>query len=287
MRYAYIDRKDRVRSDLRGVLLYAFLIFWALISLVPLIWVLINSFKSSNEILLNSLGLPQQITFTNYVTMATYPDMNLLTAFRNSMIICGGVVSGVLIGAGFAAFALGRFDNVFNRYVNALLAGCMLVPAFSTLIPNFVLISASPLRGTWLAVIFPLIASNMSFSTLLLSGYVRSLPKELDEAAIIDGANTMQVFWKIIVPLTKPMFATVGVMTFIWTYNELLLSLVYLPTRNLQPISVILSLVSNMFGTDYGAMMAAICLTILPVLILYVLAQEQVVKGLTAGSVKG
>lgn len=272
---------------MRGVLLYAFLIFWALLCTVPLIWVFINSFKSSNEILLSSLLLPKEWTMSNYITMATYPDMNLMTGFRNSMIICGGVVSGVLVGAGFASFALGRFDNKINRYVNALLSGCMLVPAFSTLIPNFVLISASPIRGTWLAVIFPLIASNMSFSTLLLSGYVRSLPRELDEAAIIDGANVMQIFWKIIVPLTKPMFATVGIMVFIWTYNELLLSLVYLPTRNLQPISVILSLVSNMFGTDYGAMMAAICLTILPVMVLYVAAQEQVVKGLTAGSVKG
>ncbi len=287
MRYKYLNRKEKVTSLLRGACLYFFIIFWALLALVPLIWVFINSFKPSNDILLNSLSLPEKWTLTNYITMMTYPDMNLLLGFRNSMIICAGVISGVVICAGLASFVLGRFDHKLNKYVNALLAGCMLIPAFSTLIPNFVLISASPFQGTWLAVIFPLTASNMSFSTLLLTGYVRSLPKELDEAAIIDGAGSFQLFTNIMVPLSKPMFATVGIMTFIWTYNELLLSLIYLPTRNLQPVSVILTLVSNMFGTDYGAMMAAICITIIPVLILYVIAQEQVVKGLTAGSVKG
>ncbi len=287
MKYRYLSKKNTIGAGIRAFFLYFFLIFWALLCIIPLIWVFINSFKSSNEILLNSLGLPKEWTFKNYITMSTYPDMNLITGFRNSMIICAGVIIGVLVGAGLASFALGRFDNKYNKYFNALFAGCMLIPAFSTLIPNFVLISASPFQGTWLAVILPLIASNMSFSTLLLTGYVRSLPKELDEAAIIDGASMVQIFFRIIVPLSKPMFATVGTMTFIWTYNELLLSLVYLPTRNLQPVSVILSLVSNMFGTDYGAMMAAICITIIPVLILYVLAQEQVVKGLTAGSVKG
>ncbi|MDR1643728.1 MAG: carbohydrate ABC transporter permease [Clostridiales bacterium] len=219
--------------------------------------------------------------------MSSYPDLNMLVAFRNSMIISGSVVICVVLCAGFAAFSLGRFDWKMAKYINALLAGALLVPSFSTLIPNFVLISASPFRGTYFAVILPLTASNMCFSTLLLTGYVKSLPKELDEAAIIDGASVMQIFWRIIWPLTIPMFSTIGVMVFIWSYNDLLTSLVYLPTRNLQPVSVILSLVSNMFGTDYGAMMAAIMITIMPLLVLYVISQEQVVKGLTAGSVKG
>ena len=287
MKYVYANKGDRARAALRGILLWIFLVFWALLTIIPLVWVFLNSFKTSNDILLSSVAFPKSLDLQNYIKMSTYPDMNLITAFKNSMLICGGVVSGVLVCAGFAAFALGRFDNGFNKYINALLSGCMLIPAFSTLIPNFVLISSSPFRGTQWAVILPLIASNMSFSILLLTGYVRSLPRELDEAAIIDGANMMQVFFRIIVPLSKPMLATVGTMTFIYTYNELLLSLVYLPTRDKQPVSVILSLVSNMYGTDYGAMMAAICLTILPVLLLYMLAQNQVIKGLTAGSVKG
>lgn len=199
----------------------------------------------------------------------------------------GDVVVGVVFCAGLAAYSISRFANKFTRLVAVLLNAVLLIPSFSTLIPNFVTISASPFRGTYLAVILPLIAGNMSFSTLFLTGQVNSLPMELDEAAMIEGAGTMQIYWKIIFPLSKPMISTIATMVFIWAYNDLLTSMTYLSDRKMQPISVLLSNVSNMFGTDYGAMMAAIFFTILPLLLLYVCMQEQVVKGLTAGSVKG
>ena len=124
-------------------------------------------------------------------------------------------------------------------------------------------------------------------SITLLTGFMRSLPDELDEAAIMDGATPIYVFSRITMPLSKPMFSTVGIMVFIWSYNDLLTSMVYLSQRSKQPVCVILSMVSNMFGTDYGSMMAAIIVTIVPLLILYVISQEQVIKGLTAGAVKG
>ncbi|MDR1440413.1 MAG: carbohydrate ABC transporter permease [Clostridiales bacterium] len=287
LKYSYASPKDRALACLRAALVYGLLALWACTTIVPLLWVLLNSFKPSDDILRNSVALPARWVFDNYKTMTSYPDVNLLVAFRNSAIISGSVVAGVVVFSSFAAFALGRFATGFARYIDALLSACLLVPAFSTLIPNFVLISALPIRGTYYSVILPQIAGNMCFSTLLLTGYVRSLPKELDEAAVIDGASVMQIFWRIIWPLTVPMISTVGVMVFIWSYNDLLTSLVYLPTRNLQPVSVILSLVSNMFGTDYGAMMAAIVITIFPLMLLYAVAQEQVVKGLTVGAVKG
>ena len=287
MKYRYTTPKDRTLALIRSVAVYTLLIFWACTTIIPLLWVLLNSFKSSDEILLRSLALPRALKPTNYITMMSYPDVNLLIGFRNSVLISGSVVVGVVLFASFAAFALGRINTWITRYVNTLLVMCLLVPSFSTLIPNFVLISSLPIRGTYLAVILPQIAGNLCFSTLLLTGYVRSLPKELDEAAIIDGAGVMKIFWKITWPLSVPMLATISIMVFIWSYNDLLTPLVYLPTRRLQPVSVILTLVSNMFGTDYGAMMAAIIITITPLFILYMVAQEKVVKGLTLGAVKG
>lgn len=287
MKYHYESLQDRVMARIRAVLLYLLLIVWASMAIIPMVWVFINSFKGSDEILRNSIALPKNWTIANYITMASYPGTNLLRAFRNSLIISGGVMVGVVLCAGFAAYGITRFANRFTAVISIVFNAVLLVPSFSTLIPNFVTISASPFRGTYLAVILPLIASNMSFSTLLLTGYMHSVPKELDEAAIIDGASVMQVYWKIIWPLSIPMYSTIATMVFIWSYNDLLTSLTYLPNRNMQPVSVILSMVSNMFGTDYGAMMAAIFFTMLPLLLLYMLLQEQVVKGLTAGSVKG
>lgn len=275
------------KITLRGGVLYAILFIWLLITLIPMLWVFLNSFKSSEEILLNGVSLPKSINFTNYLTIFSYPDVNLLRSFLNSFIISGSVVLGVLVLGGLAAFGLGRFESKVGKVIDALMVACLLVPSFATMIPNFVTVSSLPIRNTYLAVIVPQIAGNLCFAIVLLSSFMKSLPNELDEAAIIDGASVFQVLKNITVPLTKPMFATVGIMVFIWSYNDLVTSLVYISDQKLKPICVILTMVSNMHGTDYGAMMAAICITIIPVLILYIMSQEMVVKGLTAGSVKG
>jgi len=284
----YNTRIKRSSGDVaRAIGMYAVLFAWALTTIIPLLWVLLNSFKSSEEILLNGFSLPKSFNFTNYETLAAYPDVNIVRSLVNSFIISGGAMLGVMAVAGLAAFAIGRFDTKIGKWMDALMVACLLVPSFATIIPNFVTINGLPIRGTYFAAIVPLIAGNLSFSILLLSGFMRSLPKELDEAAVIDGASVLQIFARITAPLSKPMFATVGIMVFIWSYNDLITALVYLSKRSLQPVSVILTMVSNMFGTDYGAMMAVIFITIVPLLVLYVISQEQVIKGLTTGAVKG
>lgn len=281
------DRKGRGKELAAAVLKYVILISWALTTIIPLLWVFVNSFKTSEEIVKNGVALPSAIQFTNYKTIMSYPDLSMSRAFLNSFIISGSVVVGVVLVAGLAAFALGRFRFHWTRYADAVLIACLLVPSFATMIPNFVTISRLPIRGTHVAAIIPQIAGNLCFSITLLTGFMRSLPDELDEAAIMDGATPIYVFSRITMPLSKPMFSTVGIMVFIWSYNDLLTSMVYLSQRSKQPVCVILSMVSNMFGTDYGSMMAAIIVTIVPLLILYVISQEQVIKGLTAGAVKG
>ncbi len=281
------DRKGRGKELAAAVLKYVILIFWALTTIIPLLWVFVNSFKTSEEIVKNGVALPSAIQFNNYKTIMSYPDLSMSRAFLNSFIISGSVVVGVVLVAGLAAFALGRFRFQWTRYADAVLIACLLVPSFATMIPNFVTISKLPIRGTHAAAVIPQIAGNLCFSITLLTGFMRSLPDELDEAAIMDGATPIYVFSRITMPLSKPMFSTVGIMVFIWSYNDLLTSMVYLSQRSKQPVCVILSMVSNMFGTDYGSMMAAIIVTIVPLLILYVISQEQVIKGLTAGAVKG
>ena len=252
-----------------AVLKYIFLILWAMTTFVPLLWVLINAFKSSGEILRNSLALPTSLDFENFITIINYPDVDIPRSFVNSFIISGSVVVLVVVIASLAAFALGRMRVKASKYIMAVLTACLLVPSFATVIPNFVTISHLPMvRGTHLAAILPQTAGNLCFSIIMMTGFMQALPQELDEAAVIDGASVPQIF-------------------FIWSYNDLFTSLVYISERTKQPVCVILSMVSNMFGTDYGAMMAAIVVTILPLLVLYMFAQDQVVNGLTAGAVKG
>lgn len=282
-----IREKPSVFSFMHNIVVYIVLSLWACTTIIPLIWVLLNSFKTSDEILTSAISIPEKFSFFNYQALSAYSDINMFRGFINSFIISGGVVLGVCLVAGFASFALGRFKFKLSKLVKTFLVATMLVPQFAIILPNFLLIRTMHIQGTYLALIIPQIATNLSFSILMISGFMASLPSELEEAAIIDGCSIPGIFFRITAPLSLPMFATMGIMVFIWSYNNLLMSLVYLSNRRLQPICVLLSLVRNTFGTDYGAMMAAIIITIIPVLILYVISQENVVKGLTAGAVKG
>jgi len=266
---------------------YVLLIAWACTTIVPLLWVLLSSLKSSDEILTNAFGLPDSFSFVNYVKLNEYGNLNILRGFANSLLISGTVVLGVALFGGLASFVLSRFQFRGKGLFNVLFVVCMLLPQFAVIIPNFMIIKELHLNGTYWSVILPQIAGNLSFAILMMTGFMAALPGELEEAAVVDGASIWKIFWRILVPLCVPIFATVSIMIFLWSYNELLMPLVYLPVRDMQPISVLLSLVSNAYGTDYGAMMAAIAISIAPLLVLYMISQETVIKGLTAGAVKG
>ncbi len=285
---ASTPQAQKLRSRLLKAVTYTVLILWALTTIIPLFWVVINSFKPSMEILRSSLSIPTGLDFTNFSTITKYPDVNLVRSLKNSFIISGSVVLFVIIFASMASFALGRFRMKASRYIMSILTAGLLVPSFATVIPNFVTLSYIPfVRGDYLAAIIPQTAGNLCFSIIMMTGFMRALPLELDEAAVIDGASIPRIFLHIALPLCKSMMATIAIMVFIWSYNDLFTSLVYISDQAKKPVCVILSMVSNMFGTDYGAMMAAIVVTLAPPLILYILAQEQVVSGLTAGAVKG
>ncbi|OCT10542.1 ABC transporter permease [Paenibacillus pectinilyticus] len=268
-------------------MVYALLIVWSCTTILPVLWVLLNSFKSSQEILTNAFGVPHTFDFNNYIKLNHYGNINILRGFANSLIISGSVVVGVTFIGGLAAFILSRFQFAGKKAFNILFVICMLLPQFAVIIPNFIIIKEIGLNGTYLSVILPQIAGNLSFAIIMMTGFMASLPAELEEAAVMDGASIWKIYYRILLPLCIPIFATVSIMVFLWSYNELLMPLVYLPVRDMQPISVLLSYVSNSYGTDYGAMMAAITISIVPLLVLYLLSQETVIKGMTAGAVKG
>lgn len=143
------------KLKISSILLYAVLIFWLLITVIPILWVFENSFKPSEEILLNGVAFPKSLDFSNYRSIFSYPDVNMFRSFFNSFLISGGVVAGVVCFGGLAAFGLGRFDSGVGKVVEAGMVACLLVPAFATMIPNFVTVSRLPIRETYLAVIVP------------------------------------------------------------------------------------------------------------------------------------
>lgn len=273
--------------------IYLVLIIWAMTTIYPLIWVLQNSFKDRKHILSNSFSLPlgELFTLANYEKAIN--KFNILTAYRNSLVISCTVCIAVIIIAGMASYALVRYKFMGSSLLNSLVIAAMMFPVFSTIIPVFRMERAWGIAGTnsvpvaLLSCILPQIAGNLAFAIVVLSGYIKGLPVELEEAAYMEGAHAGQIFFQIIVPLTKPSFATVGIFSFLWSYNDLFTQSFFLRLPKQRSITYLLNEISGKQGTDYGLMAASVCMIVIPLLIVYVCLQKYIIKGMTAGAVKG
>ena len=275
------------------VAIYGVLGIWALTTVYPIFWIIINSFKAKNEILSNSFSLPlgELFTLSNYRT--AFERLNIASAYRNSLLISGTVALAVVLIAGLAAFALVRYDFKLKKVINSLIVAGMMFPVFSTIIPVFRMLNTAHLVNTnnlWLSLLsvaLPQIAGNLSFAIVVLSGYIRSLPIELEESAYLEGCNAWQIFWKIVFPLTKPSFATVAIFSFLWSYNDLFTQMFLLRLPEHRAITRLLNELTSQEGTNYGLMAAAVALVVIPVIIVYIILQKHIIKGMTAGAVKG
>ena len=275
------------------VLIYIVLIAWSLTTIYPLIWIIQNSFKAKDQILSNSFSLPLGDLFTMANYRTAFERLNIFSAYRNSILISGTVAVVVILLAGFASFALVRYDFKGKKALHSLIIAGMMFPVFSTIIPVFQMLNSWHMVNTdhlWLSLLsvaLPQIAGNLSFAIVVLSGYIQSLPIDLEEAAYLEGCSVYQIFFKVVMPLTKPSFATVGIFSFLWSYNDLFTQMFLLRLPEHRAITRLLNELTSQEGTNYGLMAAAVALVVIPVIIVYLLLQKQIIKGMTAGAIKG
>lgn len=223
----------------------------------------------------------------NYQEAFTNPNVNILRGYKNSLILSGGVTLSVMLLAAMMAYAMTRYVFKGKKALRSLLVAALMFPAFSTIVPVYRMISSAGLFDTLSGVALVQIAGNLAFATTVMTGFIATLPYELEEAAFIDGAGVFRIFLRVILPLSKSALATVGIFTFIWSYNDLFLQMVLLRSRALMPVSAILREISSQYGTDFGLMAAAVVVVVVPMLIVYMALQKYIIKGLTAGAVKG
>lgn len=275
------------------IVIYAILIFWALTTIYPIFWIIMNSFKAKNEILANSFSLPLGDLFTTSNYKTAFERLNIFSAYRNSIIISCTVALVVVLLAGLASFAIVRYSFRLKKFVYSLIIAGMMFPVFSTIIPVFRMLNTMHIANTnnlWLSLLsvaLPQIAGNLSFAIVVLSGYIKSLPIELEEAAYMEGCNAYQIFFKVVMPLTKPSFATVAIFSFLWSYNDLFTQMFLLRLPEQRAITRLLNELTAMEGTNYGLMAAAVALVVIPVIIVYIILQKHIIKGMTAGAIKG
>jgi raffinose/stachyose/melibiose transport system permease protein len=286
-------KKEKLTRDRDPRWLYLPLVLWALTTIYPIFWIVMNSFKAKDKILSRSFELPLGDMFTLANYRKAFGNLDIFSAYRNSLFISGIVALAVVIIAGMAAYALTRYEFRGKKLLYGLVIAGMMFPVFATIIPVFRMEASWGITNTdsWgltmLSIILPQIAGNLSFAIVVLMGYIKSLPIELEEAAYLEGCSPLQIFFQIIVPLSKPSFVTVSIFSFLWSYNDLFTQMFFLRRPEMRAITRLLNELTSQEGTNYGLMAAAVTLVILPVIIVYVCLQKNIIKGMTAGAVKG
>ena len=277
--------KSKKKINISRYIIYTILVVWAITTIFPFVWVIINSFKPSSELLTSSFSLPKEFTLDNYKN--AFDNLNILRAYGMSFFISGSVTIGVIILASMMSFALTRYNFKGKWVLDSILIVSLMFPVFSTIIPVYQMMVKWELLNTPIAVILPQIASNLSFATIVMMGFMRAIPLEIEESAYIEGANVFTVFTRIIVPISKPAISTVAIFSFLWSYNDLFVQTTMIGRRVNYPVCALLNEISSKYGTDYGLMAASVAIILVHVFIIYLLLQKNIIKGLTAGAVKG
>lgn len=283
------------RFSASKTLSYLILTIWGVTTAYPFFWVIINSFRERGEIRSDSFSIPWpwtgSFTLENYITANQRSDF--AAGYTNSILISIVVTAVVVLLAGLFAYGMVRYRFRGQKFLHGMILAAMMFPVFSTIIPVFrmeVMLGIASTQNRWLsllATILPQIAGNLAFAIIVLMGFIRSVPIDLEEAAYLDGCNVFQIYFKIIIPVAKPSFATVAIFSFLWSYNDLFTQTFFLRYPKEKTITLLINEISSQAGVNYGLMAASVVLVVVPVLVVYVLLQKNIIKGLTVGAVKG
>ncbi|MCX4322768.1 MAG: carbohydrate ABC transporter permease [Lachnospiraceae bacterium] len=264
------------------IILWIVLVLVAVIQLFPLIWLVDFSLGSSNEMFTNGLLIiPEKIRWDNYVK--AFVDGNFLHYLRNSVLINTMAVVLVVIISIMAAFACQRMKWKLSGLVSTLLVMGMMIPIHATLLPNYKIYSTLHLTDTLWALLIPYVAFSLPQGMFLMTGFIQSLPKELEEAAVMDGCGIYRIVFQIVTPLLKPSIATVAIMTFLNNWNEFMMASTYLstPTWKTLPFSVLEF--TGEYSSNYAVQFAVMALTAAPAVIVYVILNKHITKGVAMG----
>jgi raffinose/stachyose/melibiose transport system permease protein len=259
--------------------------FFFLFTFMPLVWLLISSFKTNLELQISPFSLPEVWQFSNYVNALEISGLPRL--FLNSLIVSTASTALTILVTSMAGFVFSREVFRFRQSLLNLIIAGVLVPIIALMAPYFRLTGALGIYDTLLALILTYTAINIPISTFLMYGFMQTLPKELEEAATIDGVGFAGRYWKIILPLSKSGIVTAGTFVFLFSWNEFIYALLLTSRPAARTLQLGIRFFVSQFFTDYTSMFAAIVLTMIPTVLLYVLMHEQIIKGLTSGSVKG
>jgi trehalose/maltose transport system permease protein len=278
--------KNGNQSGLLRFLFYLLVVFILVFNLFPFLWAVLSSFRPSNELFSTKL-IPTQVTGAHY--QAVFKDQRFVASLINSVIIAGCTVLISLALGSLCAYALGRLPFRFKGPVLYLVLLMTMFPQIAVLSGLFVMLKTLGLFNTRQGLILTYLIFTMPFTIWVMTQYFRSLPRELEEAAYVDGASPLKVFWQILLPLTMPGLVSTGLLAFIAAWNEFLFALTFTVTDTMKTVPVAISQFAgtSAFEQPWGSIMAGSMVVTVPLVILVLIFQYRIVEGLTAGAVKG
>lgn len=284
-RHRILQRKKRQRQIAKMVLWYAVMLVVSAFVLVPIVLVAFGAFKTVPEFFSTPYGPPEAFDFFNF--RRGWDEANLQRATLNSLIatVLGVVFSTIL--ACLASYGLARFRFRLRTPTRLLFIGGLVVPVQLVIIPIFVMMRRADLLGSIWSLVLVYSTLGIPLGVLVMTSFFQVLPKDLEEAARIDGASHFQVFWRIMLPLTRPALAAVVILNGVWMWNDFFLGLILLTREQSQTLPVAVMSFRGSYSTEWGLIFASVIISILPVVVAYLLLSRQFIAGLTAGSVKG
>ncbi|MED0685375.1 carbohydrate ABC transporter permease [Anoxybacillus ayderensis] len=273
-----------VSKTLTKFVRYIVLVIFFCLYILPFILVVLNSLKERTEIISNPLSMPKSFNLANY--FSAMEKMNFAHSFMNSLIVTVFSVALITIFSAMTAYVFVRMQNKFNKFLFFLMVASMIIPFQAIMIPLVQIYGSIGFLNSKWALIYMYIGFGASLAVFIYHGLIKSIPLELEEAAMIDGASRLQIFFQVVFPLLKPTTMTIVILNVLWIWNDFLLpSLVLIkPEERTLPLSTF-----YFFGTysvDYGLLMAGLVVTIIPVIIVYLFTQRYIIQGVMNGSIK-
>lgn len=273
------DRRRALVGDILGVF-FAFFIF-----IIPFLFMLVNSLKDRKEANLLSISIPEVFQWNNFVEAFSAQNYQILTAFKNSIILTAGSVIGLIIVGSMAGYVIQRRRDKLMGGINSLIMVGLMVPA--AILPTIWLLQGIHIYRTMISMILIEIALQIPFTVMLYRGFMSSIPKELEEAGYIDGCTSLQIFTKIVLPLLKPVTATVVVLNACTVFNDFTNPLYFLPGSDNVTVQLTLYNFMGQYSSSYNLLFADVIIITIPMLIIFIVFNRQLVDGMTAGAVKG
>lgn len=268
-----------------NLLIHLFLISVAVTCLYPLLWMISSSLKSQDMIFQDLSLIPKHFHFENYIN--AWREGGFGRNFLNSIFYTTSVVFGIVIIASMAAYAFARFRFPGRNALFFIFMAAMMIPIPGSFVALYVLLNKLHLRNTPLGYILCMINVGLSTSIFLLKTFFDKMPKELEDAARIDGCSKIGIWWHVALPLAKPVLAVVVVFNALNVWNEYILALIIFDSRQYMPLQVALQTFQGEFVTNYPLLMAGLTITALPIILVYLLMQKYIIKGVTAGAIVG